>query len=73
MRQETGVRGRRQVQVLREKALWIAESLERGEKRLKGLVEKICGVERLEWCHDVKKLKGLLAALKKILRAEIGG
>jgi len=61
-----------QVQTLREEILSLAANLERGERRLPGLCEKICGVERLEWCHDVKKLKSLLAAARKLLRMEMG-
>jgi len=63
--------GRGQAEALRERARAIAGDLENGEKRLDGLVRKICGVDCLEWCWDVGKLKRLLAALEKIrLKAE---
>jgi len=59
-------RAKLQTEILRERAWAIASDLENGEKRLRGLVKKICGIERIEWCHDVPKLKRLLAALEKI-------
>jgi len=37
------------------------------EKRLRGLVRKICGVDDLRFCHDVRRLKHLLAVLGRIL------
>ena len=55
-----------QVEALRERIMQIAWGLENGEKRLQGLLEKICEVERLEWCWDVARLKQLLATFKKI-------
>jgi hypothetical protein len=58
--------GRGQVEALRERIMHIAWSLDNGEKRLQGLVEKICKVDRLEWCWDVGRLKQVLAAFKKI-------
>ena len=53
-------------------ALWVrarrlAEGLEDGPERLRGLVKKICGVDRLEWCRDAGKLRQLLAALGNIV------
>lgn len=61
-----GQRAKLQTEALRERAWAIAAELENGEKRLQGLVAKICGVDRIEWCHDVSKLKRLVAALEKI-------
>jgi len=60
--------GSMQVSALRRRAQEIAREIENGDSRLAGLVKRICDVERLEWCHDVRKLKGLLAALEKISR-----
>ena len=36
------------------------------EKRLRGLVKKICGVDELRWVRDPGKLKRLLAVLNRI-------
>lgn len=70
---EAGKRGKGQAQVeaLRERAEGLAGELEDGDKRLRGLVKKICGVENLEWCRDVKRLKRLLAALETIRANEM--
>jgi len=57
---------RSQIDALRQKARRIAADMENGEKRLRGLCEKICGVEDLQWCHDAGKLRRLMAALGKI-------
>lgn len=59
-------RAKLQTEKLRERAWAIAAGLENGDKRLQGLVTKICGMERIEWCHDVMKLKRVVAALDKI-------
>ena len=40
------------------------------EKRLRGLVKKICGVDDLRFCRDVVRLKRLLAVLISILDKE---
>jgi phage gp16-like protein len=36
------------------------------DKRLRGLVKKICGVDELRWARDPEKLKRLLAIIKQI-------
>lgn len=59
-----------QVEALRERARAIAGDLENGEKRLDGLVRKICGVDCLEWSSDVGKLKRLVAILEKVRRTD---
>lgn len=62
-----GVKGSRvQVEALRLRATQIAEEIENGEKRLAGLVKKICGTDRLEWANDAGKLRRLLTVLGKI-------
>lgn len=38
------------------------------EKRLAGLVKKICGVDDLTWCRSAAKLERLLAVLGKIVK-----
>lgn len=53
-------RAKGQVEALRERITDMAGTLENGEERLKGLVEKVAGVERLEWCRDVGQLKRIL-------------
>ncbi len=60
---ERGAKGS-QVDALRERAAALGEGFD--PKRLAGLVRKICGAERLEWCTDIGKLKRLLAVLEKI-------
>ena len=55
-----------QTEQLRERAWALAEEIENGAKRLAGLAKKICGAERIEWCHEVPKLKRVLAVLEKI-------
>ncbi len=65
-------RTRRQARALQLRAMAEAEQLERdGEKRLQGLVRKICGVDRLDWCRDPGKLERLLAAMRKIRNSEL--
>lgn len=56
----------RQAEALRKRALALASGIENGDKRFQGMVRKICGVERIEWCQDTARLKRLLAALGKI-------
>ena len=57
-----------QILAFRARAREMAEKLPDGEERLKALVKKICGVERLDWARDVESLKRLAAALGKISR-----
>jgi hypothetical protein len=40
------------------------------ERRLRGLVRKICGVDDLRFCRDAGQLKRLLAAITRIARDE---
>ena len=42
------------------------------ERRLRGLVRKICGVDDLRFCRDAVSLKRLLAAVTRIARHETG-
>jgi len=59
-----------QVKVLKQRITQFIPQIIDGEVRLKGLLKKLCGVDRLEWCDDANKLKGLLAALGNIKRKE---
>ena len=63
-------KGTGQLGALRERAVQIALHTELNEKRFRGLVKKICGVERLEWCGEAVRLKRLLAVLKTISEKE---
>ena len=62
-----------QLEALRERAIEVAGELENGERRLRGLCRKLCGVDRIEWCTEVRPLKGLVAALERILAADLRG
>lgn len=65
-KQGSGVRDRGsagQVEALQGKILERAFVIERGEQRMLGLVKAKCGVDRLEWCRDVGKLKQVLKVL----------
>lgn len=59
-----------QILALRQRCVDLAREIPNGEKRLAGLAEKICGTSQLIWCHDVKKIERLLAAMHKIAAAE---
>ena len=59
-----------QLRVLGERARGLASEIENGAQRLPGLCRKLCGVDKIEWCKDVGKIKGLIAALGKIRDAE---
>ena len=61
-----------QLVALRQRCIDLAREIPNGEKRLAGLAEKICGTAQLAWCHDVKKLGRLLAAMGKIKENEHG-
>jgi len=65
----SGVRDQ-QLQRLRERARDLAGQIENGERRLQGLIKKICQVERMEWCRDAAKFKRLLAVLEEIKRGQ---
>jgi phage gp16-like protein len=56
------------LEALRARCRALAGQLKDGEKRVPGLIKKICGVENLAWCRDSRKLTRLLAALEKIVR-----
>jgi len=66
-KRETGNPGT-QAERLRERAVELAGELENGEARLRGLVRKTCGVDRLEWARDASKLRRLLAVMERIKR-----
>ena len=60
-----------QLEALRARIQDIACQIENGERRLRGLVKKILGVDCITWCKDPGKLKRLLAALEKIRKGEV--
>jgi phage gp16-like protein len=64
-------KGQGQAKALQTRAKNEAKALENGDERLKGLVKRICKTDKLEWCKDVRKLKSLLAALRKIEASEL--
>lgn len=55
-----------QLRALKERARALAADIENGEQRLAGLCRKICGVDKVEWCKDVEKIKRLVVVLGKI-------
>jgi len=55
-----------QAEALKERAAALAAEAGLDGTRLRGLVRRICGVEKLEWCQDTHSLKRLLAAMNKI-------
>jgi phage gp16-like protein len=59
-----------QADALRHRARDLASKIKNGEAGLRGLSKKICGVEVLDWCDDIAKLKRLLAILGNIYRRE---
>jgi hypothetical protein len=59
-----------QLNVLRENAWMLADNLEDGQNRLRGLCRKFCGCDDPEWCRESKKLKQLLAVLASYLAKE---
>ena len=56
----------RQAEALRARIRAEFTEIDNGEKRLDGLVKKMCRVDRLEWCHNPAKLKQLLRIAKTI-------
>lgn len=58
----------RQIRFLQEKAVDFARQIPGGSDRAQGLCRKLCGVDRIQWCNDVAKLKRLLAAMGNIKR-----
>lgn len=63
-RAKTG--SRTQVEALKERIGQELLHSEFTERRLRGLVRKICSVDDLRFCHDARRLKRLLAAIKRI-------
>jgi len=59
-----------QVEALQARAIEFISQIPDGEHRVKGLCRKLCGVDRIEWCKDAKKLKKLLAVMGNIKRRE---
>jgi phage gp16-like protein len=53
-----------QIEALRDRILTETLLLENGGARLAGLVKSKAGVERLEWCRSVPKLRQILRILK---------
>jgi len=47
-----------------------ARELGWSDNRLRGLCRKTCGVDRVEWVREIKKLTALVAALERYLRRE---
>jgi phage gp16-like protein len=62
-----------QITVLRQRILSFVSLVPDGERRIQGLCRKFCGMDRVEWCCDVNKLKKILAALGNIKRKEDAG
>jgi len=60
-----------QVEALHERIRSEAAELDRGERRLPGLVKKNCGVDDLRFCQDVGKLKRVLKVVR-ILKEQDG-
>jgi len=55
-----------QIEALKERVGQVVLHSDLNQKRLRGLARKICGVEDVAWCHDVRRLKRLLAILERI-------
>ena len=58
-------------EALRERVLQEAAKLENGEARMLGLLKSKAGVDRLEWCADVGKLKQVVRVLRVYQAKEI--
>lgn len=67
-RRERGVdeRQRAQVLALRHRIRDEAVTIRNWQKRLDGLVKKVCGVDVLDWCWDVPRLERLLKIIREI-------
>lgn len=61
---------RRQIKALQYRAREIAGEIKNGDRRLRGLCRRICGVEVLEWCRDIHDLRRFLAVMESIKRQE---
>jgi len=57
---------RTQVEALKERIGQELLHSEFTERRLRGLVRKICSVDDLRFCHDARRLKRLLAVIRRI-------
>ena len=55
-----------QVTALQERIRSIVQDMENGEARMTGLIKAKCGVEDLQFCRDVKKLKQVLRVMTLI-------
>jgi len=60
-----------QCEALRERIWEVARGMENGDRRLRGLSKKFLKVDCLVWCREAGKLKRLLAALERILAADL--
>ena len=73
-RHRFGWRGKRdldnQALALRQRCVEESLLIRNGEKRLRGLVRKFCGVARIEWCRDPEKLMQVVKILGDIKRKE---
>jgi len=61
---------RSQIKALHLRLSGFISEIPNGQKRVGSLCRKICGVDRIEWCKDLGKLKRLLAVLGNIVRIE---
>ncbi len=59
-----------QVAALRPRVIDETADLRNGAKRLPGLMKRICGTERLEWCRNAEKLERLLVVIRKLKDGE---
>ena len=57
-----------QAEALRDRARQAALHTELNEKRFRGLVKKICGVDELEWCGEAVRLKRLVAVIESMVK-----
>ena len=60
-----------QVSALQYRLIDFIPQIPGGKDRVQGLCHKLCGVDRIEWCHNASKLKRLLAAMGNIKRREV--
>jgi len=57
-----------QAEALRDRARQAALHTALNEKRFRGLVKKICGVDDIEWCGEAVRLKRLVAVIESIAK-----
>lgn len=60
----------RMITAMQDRCREMAGQINDGEKRLRGLVKSIGGVDTLEWLRDTMKLKQLLAIMEKYKNME---